>query len=44
MKYISHTLFVLLLVMLAGCEKPIISDTDTEKTVEKEGQPHPDHL
>lgn len=37
MKYISHTLFVLLLVMLAGCEKPIISDTDTEKTVEKKG-------
>ena len=37
MKYISHILFVLLLVMLAGCEKPIISDTDTEETVEKKG-------
>ena len=37
MKYISHILFTLLLVMLAGCEKPIISDTDTEKTVEKKG-------
>lgn len=37
MKYISHTLFALLLLMLAGCEKPIISDTDTEKTVEKKG-------
>ena len=37
MKYIIHILFVLLLVMLAGCEKPIISDTDTEKTVEKKG-------
>ena len=37
MKYISHILFALLLVMLAGCEKPIISDTDTEETVEKKG-------
>lgn len=37
MKYISHILFTLLLVMLAGCEKPIISDTDTEETVEKKG-------
>lgn len=35
MKSIGHTLFVLLLVLLAGCEQPVI--TDTENTTVKKG-------